>query len=107
MTPKEMGFYMPAEWHRHSATWLTYPHNEDSWPGKIETIFPSYHLFVKTLAETEQKPAHGERNPTRGRRVRHAGERPERQRHREAQLHANAIQDRATEGVAEPISGEE
>ena len=48
-----MGFYMPAEWHRHSATWLTYPHNEDSWPGKIETIFPSYHLFVKTLAETE------------------------------------------------------
>ncbi|MCR4659763.1 MAG: agmatine deiminase family protein [Bacteroidales bacterium] len=54
MTPKELGYYMPAEWHRHEATWLTYPHNEDSWPGKIETIFPSYHLFVKTLAEDEQ-----------------------------------------------------
>lgn len=53
MTPKESGFYMPAEWAEHQATWLSYPHNEESWPGKIETIFPSYHLFVKTLAEDE------------------------------------------------------
>lgn len=54
MTPKELGYYMPAEWAPHTATWLTYPHNEDSWPGKIDSIFPSYHLFVKTLAESEQ-----------------------------------------------------
>ncbi len=53
MTPKEQGFYMPAEWAAHQATWLSYPHNQDSWPGKIETIFPSYHLFIKTLAEAE------------------------------------------------------
>ncbi|MBR1798480.1 MAG: agmatine deiminase family protein [Bacteroidales bacterium] len=53
MTPKEQGFYMPAEWARHEATWLTYPKNPDSWPGKIETIYPSYHLFVKMLAEDE------------------------------------------------------
>ena len=54
MTPKAQGYYMPAEWARHEATWLTYPKNPDSWPGKIETIYPSYHLFVKTLAEGEQ-----------------------------------------------------
>lgn len=54
ITPKEQGFYMPAEWAAHRATWLTYPHNEDSWPGKIETIFPSYNLFIKTLAEVEE-----------------------------------------------------
>ena len=53
MTPKEQGYFMPAEWARHEATWLTYPKNPDSWPGKIETIYPSYHLFVKTLAESE------------------------------------------------------
>ena len=53
MTPKEQGYYMPAEWVEHEATWLTYPKNPDSWPGKIETIYPSYHLFVKTLAEGE------------------------------------------------------
>lgn len=52
-TPKERGYYMPAEWQHHEATWLSYPHNEESWPGKIETIFPSYHLFVKTLTEVE------------------------------------------------------
>ena len=45
---------MPAEWAKHEATWLTYPKNPDSWPGKIETIYPSYHLFVKVLAECEQ-----------------------------------------------------
>ena len=44
---------MPAEWAKHEATWLTYPKNPDSWPGKIDTIYPSYHLFVKTLAESE------------------------------------------------------
>lgn len=54
MSPKEQGYYMPAEWAQHEATWLTYPKNPDSWPGKIETIYPSYHLFVKTLAECEQ-----------------------------------------------------
>ena len=47
-------FYMPAEWAKHRATWLSYPHNENSWPGKIETIFPSYNLFIKTLAEDEE-----------------------------------------------------
>ena len=52
-TPKERGFYMPAEWEKHEATWLSYPHNEDSWPGKIESIFPSYNLFIKTLTEVE------------------------------------------------------
>ena len=30
MTPKEQGFFMPAEWARHEATWLTYPKNPDS-----------------------------------------------------------------------------
>ena len=54
ITPKEQGFYMPAEWAEHKATWLSYPHNEDSWPGKMASIFPSYHLFVKTLAEQEE-----------------------------------------------------
>ena len=44
---------MPAEWERHEATWLSYPHNQNSWPGKIDTIVPSYNLFIKTLTEVE------------------------------------------------------
>ncbi|MFA7081391.1 MAG: agmatine deiminase family protein [Bacteroidales bacterium] len=52
-TPKELGYYFPAEWHRHESTWLSYPHNENSWPDKIHTIFPSYNLFIKELAKGE------------------------------------------------------
>ncbi len=58
MTPKELGYYFPAEWEKHDATWLSYPHNEASWPGKIETIFSSYHAFIKTLAEVEKVHIH-------------------------------------------------
>lgn len=53
-TPKQLGFSFPAEWHKHKATWLSYPHNENSWPGKIETIYPSYNMFIKELAQVEQ-----------------------------------------------------
>lgn len=54
MSSNQQGYHMPAEWAQHQATWLSYPHNENSWPGKIETIFPSYNLFIKTLAEDEE-----------------------------------------------------
>lgn len=54
MTPKEAGYYFPAEWHRHEATWLSWPHKETSWPGKIHTIYPSYAQFIKEVAEGEK-----------------------------------------------------
>lgn len=53
MSPKAQDFYFPAEWEPHEATWLSYPHNENSWPGKIDSIIPSYNLFIKTLTEVE------------------------------------------------------
>ncbi len=53
-TPKDLGYYFPPEWHRHAATWLSYPHNEASWPGKIETIFPSYHGFIREISRGER-----------------------------------------------------
>jgi agmatine deiminase len=52
-TPRELGYSFPAEWERHKATWLSYPHNEASWPGKIHNIFPFYHQFIKELARDE------------------------------------------------------
>jgi agmatine deiminase len=53
LTPAEQGYYFPAEFARHHATWLSWPHKEASWPGKIETIFPFYSQFVKELALSE------------------------------------------------------
>lgn len=52
--PKELGYYFPAEFHQHAATWLSWPHKEASWPGKIHTIFPAYSKFVKALSESEK-----------------------------------------------------
>jgi agmatine deiminase len=49
MTPKELGYYFPAEFAPQVATWLSWPHKEASWPGKIHTIFPFYSQFVKEL----------------------------------------------------------
>ena len=51
--PKELGYYFPAEFDKHVATWLSWPHKEASWPGKIESIYPVYASFVKLLAEGE------------------------------------------------------
>ena len=53
MTPKSQGYYFPAEFAPHASTWLSWPHKEASWPGKIETIFPSYVAFIKSLARLE------------------------------------------------------
>jgi agmatine deiminase len=53
LLPHDLGYFFPAEFHPHLATWLSWPHKEASWPGKIETIFPVYARFVKLLAEGE------------------------------------------------------
>ena len=54
MTPKELGYYFPAEFSRHSATWLSWPHKEASWPGKIDSIYPVYAEFIRRVAEGEK-----------------------------------------------------
>ena len=30
--PRELGYSMPAEWERHSAVWLSWPHDPISFP---------------------------------------------------------------------------
>jgi agmatine deiminase len=53
ITPGSLGYYFPAEFAPHEATWLSWPHKEESWPGKIHTIYPSYSKFVKELTRGE------------------------------------------------------
>ncbi|MBU3744052.1 MAG: agmatine deiminase family protein [Sediminibacterium sp.] len=53
-TPKEFGYFFPAEFAPHAATWLSWPHKEASWPGKIETIFEPYSRFIYYLAKSER-----------------------------------------------------
>jgi agmatine deiminase len=52
-TPRQGGYYFPAEFSPHTATWLSWPHKEASWPGKISSIYPVYSQFVGELAKGE------------------------------------------------------
>jgi len=53
-TPKSLGYRFPAEFEEHEATWLSWPHKEASWPGKLDAVYPYYAQFVKALAESEK-----------------------------------------------------
>ena len=53
-TPKSLGYYFPAEFAKHDAMWLSWPHKEASWPGKLDSIFPSYVQFIKVVSLTER-----------------------------------------------------
>jgi agmatine deiminase len=52
-SPREYGYYFPAEFEPHAACWLSWPHKEASWPGKIHTIFAYYAQFIKELTKSE------------------------------------------------------
>lgn len=45
---------MPAEWARHAATWIAWPHHEPDWPGKLEPIPWVYAEIVRTLHRHER-----------------------------------------------------
>jgi agmatine deiminase len=55
-TPAELGYRWPAEWEPHAATWVSWPHNKNSWPGKFEPVPAQFANFVRTIAGVE--PVH-------------------------------------------------
>jgi agmatine deiminase len=52
-TPAALGFSMPAEWERHEATWLIWPHNQVDWPGKVDTVRWVYGEIVRKICPGE------------------------------------------------------
>ncbi len=47
-------FRWPAEWERHEATWIAWPHHEPDWPGKLGPIPWVYAEIVRALHEHER-----------------------------------------------------
>lgn len=45
---------MPAEWERHDATWIAWPHHEPDWPGKMGAIPWVYAEIVRALHRYER-----------------------------------------------------
>ena len=52
--PAQTAYSMPAEWERHEATWLGWPHNADDWPGKFETIPWVYGEMIRKISAGEK-----------------------------------------------------
>jgi agmatine deiminase len=48
-TPEQLGYRMPAEFEPHEATWLAWPHNPETWPGRLKFIPPVWIQMIKPL----------------------------------------------------------
>ncbi len=46
-------YRMPAEWEPHRATWISWPHHEPDWPGKLASIPWVYAEIVRVIADHE------------------------------------------------------
>ncbi len=49
-TPSKLGYRFPAEWEPQQATWFSWPHKEESWPGRFERIPEVFTEIIKVLA---------------------------------------------------------
>lgn len=47
-------FRWPAEWEKHEATWIAWPHHEPDWPGKLGPIPWVYAEIVRVLSQHER-----------------------------------------------------
>ena len=52
--PAARGFRWPAEWEPHEATWLSWPHAPDTWPGRLEAAERAFVAMVAPLSGREE-----------------------------------------------------
>lgn len=52
-TPVELGYSMPAEWRRHSATWLTWPKDPETWPDRVAQVEETFLQMMAALTPHE------------------------------------------------------
>jgi agmatine deiminase len=52
-TPAALGFRMPAEWHPHDSTWLTWPKDPETWPDRVTHVEEIYLQMISALIPHE------------------------------------------------------
>ncbi len=52
-TPAELGYFMPAEWQRHAATWLSWPKDPLTWPDRVPLVEEIFLQMMAALAPNE------------------------------------------------------
>jgi agmatine deiminase len=53
-TPLQLGFHFPAEFEKQRALWLSWPHKEESWPGKLHLIYKPYCEFILQVSRHQK-----------------------------------------------------
>jgi agmatine deiminase len=52
-TPAQLGYRMTAEWHRHAATWLSWPKDPETWPDRVPQVEEIFLQMMAALAPHE------------------------------------------------------
>jgi agmatine deiminase len=52
--PRDLGYSMPAEWVPHRATWLSWPHNQETWPAQLERVRDAWIQMILALSPHER-----------------------------------------------------
>lgn len=53
-TPSQLGYYMPAEWEKHDAIWLSWPHDPVTFPGRVEKAEKVYLQIIEAIHKSEK-----------------------------------------------------
>jgi agmatine deiminase len=52
--PRELGYRMPAEWEPHEATWLSWPKDPITWPGRVPQAQEVFAQMIEALTPKEK-----------------------------------------------------
>ncbi len=54
LKPCDLGYRMPAEWEKHEAVWLAWPHRKEDWPGKFQPIPWVFVEIIRNIIKSER-----------------------------------------------------
>lgn len=53
--PQKLGYRFPAEWEAHEATWLSFPHNQATWPPpRLAAVQKVFQEFIHWISQSER-----------------------------------------------------
>jgi agmatine deiminase len=54
LSPRQLGYRMPAEWEPHRACWLSWPRNLETWPDQLESVKDIWAQMIRAISPEEE-----------------------------------------------------